>query len=630
MLQINVLGCLHLRDDQAEQETLPVGSERSQALLAYLLLHRTSPQPRQQIAGHLWPNLPEAEAKKSLRRELYRLRQLLPIADDCLQIETKTLQWTPVCPYWLDVEEFELSLQRAEAAVQSGDLQLQQNYLTQATTLYRGDLLPACYDDWTEPLREQFHQQVILAFDQLIHLLLQQQDHVTAQPLALHLLQMEPLHEGSYCALMQSYQACGNRAAALQIYHQCMTLLREELGIDPSPTTQQLYQQVLNADNHTIEAEGRVSESIIATPSVSTPATISLPTSLQRPKPQRPLVGRTVEKQVLQSWLTQREEAEKVLLLVGEPGIGKTRLLEELMVMVPDQMGAVIVGRGFEAEMLRPYGVWIDALRNLKLEPGSSLPPELGLLLPELGTAVEPLSDRGRLFDAVITLLDQLAERYASLVVTFDDIQWLDEASVSLLHYGIRRLRSAPVRFACSARRQELEQNPAVSSLVQTLQRDQRLQRLDISSLDKAAILALIQTMGASINGDRIYSDSGGNPLFALEAVRAFHQQGQVDLSTLQALIANRLKGLEPNAQSLLPWAAALGRQFEPMRLAQVTDSALMPLLTALEHLEVAGIILPSPIAPNDHEGSDGQGYDFAHDVLRQVVYESVSAPVVG
>ncbi len=601
MLCIELLGTFHLTDAQVGE--IAVGSERSQALLAYLLLHRHSPQPRQQIAAALWPDLPEAEAKTSLRRELYRLKQLLPQADRYLCIQTKTLHWLPNSSVQLDVAEFEDGLAQLTDS-QTVDEPSLRSHLEPAIRLYRGELLPTCYDDWIEPLRERFHQQAMLALDRLIQQRVQQQNYAIALPLALRLLQLDPLHEMGYQALMRSHQGLGDRAAALKVYHQCLTTLRDELGIDPSPTTQQLYQQALTAE-----------------PSSALPTDPHPLSPPPAPAPISPLVGRTAERRTLQTWLSAKNAA---LLLIGEPGIGKTRLLEELTQMVLTTGGRVLQGRGFEAELLRPYGAWIDALRSLSLAQRQALPPELGTQLPELGPPAEPLADRGRLFAGVIALLNQLASAQTPLVIAFDDIQWLDDASVSLLHYALRLLRSTPVLFAFSARRQELQQNPAVATLIQTLRRDQRLDALDVGPLDHSAILALIRTVDGSMNGDRIYRDSGGNPLFALEAVRALHQQGQVNSSTLQSLIADRLKNLADSAQTLLPWAATLGRQFAPDLLAQVADCPLADLLTALEQLEAANIIRPSLAGLS---GAGLNGYDFAHDVVRQVVYASISPP---
>ncbi|PSB59690.1 6-hydroxy-D-nicotine oxidase, partial [filamentous cyanobacterium CCP1] len=195
-----------------------VSAERQQALLAYLILNRGRPQPRQQIAFDLWPNLPDDQAKTSLRRELYRLRQSLPPIDNCLQIETKTLQWIADSPSRADVAEFEAHLHQAQAA-QFNPINSQRTHLEQVAQLYQGKLLPSCDDEWILPLREQFHQKAFQAIERLIQILEQQQEYAAAIPLSCQLLRLDPLHEAGYQALMRLHNASGDRAAAVSYTH---------------------------------------------------------------------------------------------------------------------------------------------------------------------------------------------------------------------------------------------------------------------------------------------------------------------------------------------------------------------------------------------------------------------------
>ena len=241
------------------------------------------------------------------------------------------------------------------------------------------------------------------------------------------LLEIEPLHETSYAALMRSHHLNGDRANALQVYHRCMTLLREELGVDPSAIARKLYEQLLLED-----AAPDIQPS---SHSHGPPQTTLFPSPLAL----SPLVGRDREWASIQQWASSillgkcganaSAEASPVLLLAGEPGIGKTRLLEELRSTA--QAVQVMWGRGFAAEMVRPYGIWIDALRSIVIPPALNIPPELGFLLPELAQPGKAPPDRSHLFDAVVQLLAQSASE-AGLIVILDDIQWLDEASSTL------------------------------------------------------------------------------------------------------------------------------------------------------------------------------------------------------
>jgi DNA-binding SARP family transcriptional activator len=613
-LHIQLLGELSVTE--SDRAVMGIHSARSQALLAYLILHRHSPQPRRRLAFQLWTNSTDAQARTNLRKELTYLRRDLPQADQSLLIESKTLQWSPVAPFSLDVLEFENALKAAETA----DAQTRQALLKQAIALYKGDLLPSCEDEWIVPERERLQQLYSNALEQLISQLQTQQDHRAALGYAQQLLRVDSFNEATYCTLMRLYSQSGDRANALQVYHRCVTLLREELGVDPSSTTRKLYEQLLLEE-----------EPVAAAASTQSPIALSLASS--RPDNQKssalPLVGRKREWSLIREWFsTNNCDASQLLLLGGEPGIGKTRLLEELREIVP----VALWGRAFAAEMVRPYGIWIDALRSVPLP--ATVPPELGFLLPEIGQPVTAppdmpparLRERSHLFDAVVQLLAGWASQ-TPLVVMLDDIQWMDEASSALLNYATRLLSHLPVKFACTARSGELSES-AVLRVVQTLRREQRLQTIDLQAFDRGDTADLIRSVNAdrafnlSVETvDQVFSDSGGNPLFVLEIARALSQSPSTHADTLESLIRDRLEKLEDAARNLLPWAAAFGRSFKSTIVAQVADYPLPQLLTAIEQLEQQAIIRPSTLT--DHE----IGYDFVHDIVRQVVYGQVSQP---
>lgn len=359
--------------------------------------------------------------------------------------------------------------------------------------------------------------------------------------------------------------------------------------------------------------------------------------STQPPKGPPSLVGRQAEWAVLRQWgeglwsPASRDAARPVMVLTGEPGIGKTRLLEELSGVAQGHRAQVLWGGGFAAEMMRPYGIWVDALRSLPLPATANLPPELGFLLPELGPPAQALPDPSHLFDAVVHLLAGLAQQ-TPLLLVLDDIQWLDEASSALLHYVIRLLRSLPVWIACTARSGELAANHAVGNVLRSLRREQRLQTLEIPPLDAAQTTDLIArlegiypALQSPIAAEQVFVDSGGNPLLAIEIARSRRQNQASSASTLDALIGDRLEQLDDPTRELLPWLAALGRSFQPSTVALVADCSTGQLLTAIEQLEQQSILRPTTALSGAAPATNG--YDFAHDIIRQVVYQQLSPP---
>src|SRR5215470_2952826 len=117
-----------------ERQLRSLDSARAESLLAYLLLHRDAPQPRQHLAFLLWPGSTEGQAQTNLRKVLHTLRRALPDADRLIEIGPRTLRWRPDVPLWLDVEQFERAVADGRSA--------------EAVGLYAGDLLEGRYDDW--------------------------------------------------------------------------------------------------------------------------------------------------------------------------------------------------------------------------------------------------------------------------------------------------------------------------------------------------------------------------------------------------------------------------------------------------------------------------------------------------
>ena len=290
------------------------------------------------------------------------------------------------------------------------------------------------------------------------------------------------------------------------------------------------------------------------------------------------LVGRREE-------LARIARAGGVVLVTGEPGIGKSRLLDEVQHLGP---GPALYGRAFAAEMVRPYGVWIDALRTR----GRELPQE---------------TDRTRLFDAIVALLGDAA------LVALDDLQWMDEGSAALLHYVARSPR-AP-RIVCAARADEIDDNPQVSRVVRELAREKRLTRVPLGPLSAEETVRLARAVFRQADEGRVIAGSGGNPLFAIELSRAAADGAPP--ASLSTLIAARLEQLDDTAGELVSWAAVMGRQFDVDVLGRATGMPAGEMLSALDKLERCAII---------RAGGD-RTYDFAHDLIRDVAYQAVSGP---
>ena len=218
-LRIQLLGSfqLHYNDEPISS----IKSSRLQSLFAYLVLHLNAPQPRQQLAFQLWPVSSESQARTNLRKLFLQLRRALPDAGEFLKFDNQTIQWRLEAPFSSDVDDVQQQLKAID------DDPLDRDSLEGLFDLYKGQLLPNCYDDWIIPIREQLHQDVMAALERLITVLENQRAYADGIRYAQRLLTFDPLNENGYLRLMRLYAANGDRASALKIIKSVLRRLIE-------------------------------------------------------------------------------------------------------------------------------------------------------------------------------------------------------------------------------------------------------------------------------------------------------------------------------------------------------------------------------------------------------------------
>lgn len=565
-------------------------SRKSRALLAFLVL-AGEPVRRERLC-ELFFETP-ADPRAALRWCLTKLR---PLVDDAATARLIAQRDHIVfMPDGVNVDVF------TYRQLAGGDLaQADTNTLEEAARWYRGVLLedidlPEChrFAAWLTGERERLgalHDRVLATLVRRLH---DRPEH--ALEWAGTRLQLNPYAEAAHADVMGSLVRLGRRDEALKQYRRCARMLAEELGLKPSQALREAYAR-------------------LSTGQAGAPAVRSANDHLTD------LVGRHAEAVALRAWLAEASASmnPEVLWLRGEPGIGKSRLLAELAAITNDAGGQTLAGRGFAVEMTRSQGAWTDLLSAI---PRPRIPEHLHAVLaplrPEPDASGPAPTDSNLLFAAVAELLTILATTAPPLVVVLDDMQWLDNASISLLHYAIRTTAGRGVLFACAARPSDLEPNAAAQSLIQALRHDGRLRDLDVPAMNAEDTRALIRRLDPDLNAEAVYGHSQGNPLVALEVARAM-QRGAPELShTLDTLIGDRLAGLDEQASALLPWAAALGHAFDLEQLGTVCDLSAPALLTALGILEKRRIF----------KVSDNGRYDFNHDLVREAAYQQMSLP---
>lgn len=629
-LDVHLLGDFRLT--YGGEPVRSIDTARLQSLFAYLVLHSGAPQSRQHLSFRFWPDSSEAQARTNLRQLLYHLRHALPDPDRFLCVDTRTVQWRPDAPYDLDVADFEHAVVWADEAEQRADQDAARAALKEAAELYRGDLLPGCYEDWIEPERERLRHRYTEVLERLAAILEEHRAYGAAVSCAERLLRQNPLRETSYRSLMRLHALSGDRAAALHVYHDCVKALRQELGVDPDPATRALHERLLKA-RATPEREGAPRSAV--------------------PAVEFPLVGRRTEwERLREAWHTAAHRGPRVVLVTGEAGIGKTRLAEELLQWTGSQGMAAARAHCYAAEgrlAYAPVTEWLradalqEALRVLEdpwLSEVARLLPELLAERPDLRPP-EPLTQgfqRGHLFEALSRAVLAAEE---PLLLMVDDLQWCDAETLEWLRYLMRFESSTKLLIVGTVRTAEVSEDHPLRTLLLDLRRSNQVDEVTLGPLASAETASLAASVaGRDLDEVRtadLYRDTEGNPLFVVESVRAgllvagerttieHRESSQVAPSLVPgseslppkvyAVITFRLSQLSPQARELVGLAATIGRAFTLEVLAEASERGQEHLVRALDELWERHVV---------HQHG-AESYDFGHDKLREVAYAEIS-----
>jgi DNA-binding SARP family transcriptional activator len=597
-LEIRLLGVVEIILDGRRLRAF--NSLRLQRFLALIALRRDL-QHRSRLAFELWPDSDERQARTNLRKLLHEFRHCLPDTGEFVEIDNKTVRWIPAGPSQVDVLSF-------RDALAAGNLEL-------AARLYAGDLLPACYDDWVLDERAKLRAEACEALLQLTEEAAGRDDHKATINHVQRLIDLEPTDEEAVRYQMGAHFALGDRVAALRCYHRYAEVLQRELAMAPGNGIEAIYRQ-LRAGTLAAEAGGdkdlaQVSES--------------------------PFVGREIELNLLdEAWSRALKHGAHLVLVSGEPGVGKTRLALEVGRRVRTEGHVVAGARAYEAAGRLPWGPVVDLLRSDDLRSQIDTletvwRSELARLLPELKDDSLPswstersgqsggLAQRYRLFDAVSRAL-LAGDRPRLLIV--DDLQWCDAETVELIGFVVSSGQTASVLIVGTVRSEELPEDHPLVGLVESLGRDHAVTTVVLDRLDEATTA----TLAARLRGDetidpklaaRLWSETEGNPLFVIEALRAgiSADASQAVLTpTIRAVLRARLGQLPDNARRIAEVAAVIGRPFSIGLMASATGIGEHELADHIDELWRRRIIR-----------DQGLKYDFSHDKLRAVGLEMIS-----
>lgn len=558
-LLLRAAGRLAVHDDG------PIDLEPKDALLlAYLAVE--GPTPRGRLASLLWPEVDEERARGNLRQRLLRLKRTTGL---------ELVVGNPVAQLALgvghDLDDTHELLQAIEPQ-QAGGLA-----------------------EWLQAQRERRQRVRIDWLDAATTQAETEGDLAAALEHANALVNLDPLSEHAHRRVMKLHYLRGDTAAAVAAYERCRDLLRRELNVAPSKETQALRESFDRA----------------LAPGTAGGTTNPVPLSVLRPPR---LIGRDREWAALTTAWEQGANA----MVLGEAGLGKTRLVTDFA----RSRGPALVAAARPGDERVVYALTVRLLRQLPPESLRDLPPsvrkELARLLPELGEG-EPIrtdAERARFFNAIGATL--AAARALTHGIVIDDLHYADEASLELIQY-LANDGSVPWIFA--ARPAEI--GAGARALLDAVPSKPGSVRIELAPLTLPQMTELVESLGieglnASQMAAALMRQTGGNPLFALETLKASVGQysGAAQLPTVTsvgALIERRIGRLSPEAIRLARCAAVAGQDFSAELAAHVLGVRPLDLADGWAELEHAQVF------------RDGA---FAHDLIYEAALASVPAPI--
>ena len=564
---------------------------RARALLGCLLSSPGRRAGREQIMEQLWPDLDINVAANRLNGAVHELRQILepdierPAASRLLRLERDILELADSSYIWVDAEAFEALVKEAFA---TADPRHAETLLEEASSLYRGNyLIEELYSEWAAPRRDALQRAWVSMLLKLAQLQTGQKAHVQAIDTLDRLRTADPTNETALQHLMILLTSLDRRGEALQVYRKHVTMLKRDYESEPLPETVQLYESLLRKDIAHLPSLAEPPSPQEQEPPPAPPP----PSSRKQDRPlftrpsfqlgrhnQSPLIGRQSELEIMHQVLLAAEEgADKVtrtlpgqplsrplsqqhtyssrpsrvsfILLKGEPGIGKTRLAEELSLQAYTRGWTVAWSRSYEQEIAIPYRPWIELLRTLlqgvndiamlqdmtapakensllaptpsfKLERLSAFLPELMPQTPSQRPAPHTLHEQERihLWEATLGLLTAISS-IQPLLLILDDLHWADDSTIELLIYLIHHLQNQRILFIGTCRDGELVPQHKLRTLIQDLHREQVITTISVRPLTQAQIGTLVAHLPQEMI-EHIQEQAYGNPFFAEELAR--------------------------------------------------------------------------------------------------------------
>lgn len=640
--------------------SVTLGGPKERTLLALLALRANEVVSTAQLIEGLWGDDPPVTALKTMHGNVARVRRALESAGLGDVLVTKEpgylLRVDPEC---LDRVRFERHAQAGRLALERGESDAADRELEAGLGLWRGDALSNCRDGSEIVAAEavRLDELRLNAIEDRMEAQLALGRHAAVVGELEALLVRQPLRERLWHSLMLALYRSRRQAEALRAYQRARRALVEDLGIEPSAALRELEGAILRSDPH-LEVASVPGSAFGVLPRSAPDSSSARLVGWATGGPA--FVGREAELSTLaELWRRACAGERQVLMIGGEPGIGKTRLAAETCVIARGEGARVLYGRCDEGLGV-PYQPFVETLRSYlesctdaDLEHAlGRFPGELVRLVPELVTRMghldpplqsDPATEQYRLFEAVVEWLGAAAERCPCAIV-LDDLHWAAPPTVLLLRHVIRSGRFDRALIMGTYRQSELEAAHPLAEMLADVHMSApapQMERLELAGLDAPAVESFVQTASGRTLGEAgrrfaqtVHRETGGNPYFVGEIVHNVMEQGDVTTSPADGttpglrwptdlhippaardVVVRRVARLSEDAQHVLTIAAVAGAEFDLAVLGQIVDVDLDALLGALEEASGARVV--------DEVGSDR--FAFTHAIARSALYDRLS-----
>jgi DNA-binding SARP family transcriptional activator len=651
-VQFRILGPLEVWDGQRLVE---LGRPRQRALLAVLLVHANQVVALDRLIEELWGEQPPPQATASLQAYVSNLRRALepgrPARTPPRVLVTQPPGYRLVVPPGdLDAARFVALAEQGRRLLEAGRPGAAARTLREALGLWRGEALAEVADEpFAQAERQRLQELRLVALENRLDAELALGGHAAAAAELQELVGRYPFRERLHGLLMLALYRSGRQAEALRAFQAARHMLAEELGIDPSRWLRQLETDILR-QAPTLDwspppgQAGQPAQVEAAQPPVPSPA--STP---PLPAGDGELVGRDGQLAALDAALTGAAAGRgRVVLVAGEPGIGKTRLAEEVARRATSQGIQVVWGRCYEGEGAPALWPWVQIGRELLagVAPGelggvlgrsgaelSQLMPELKEVVPGLEPppVVELEAARFRLYQAVARLLRRLAETRPLLVI-IDDLHWADVASLRLLGFLATELRAARLVVVGTYRDVEVAAGQPLAETLGALAREPVVERIVLGGLGEAEVARLITnavgTRPVASLVRAVHDRTEGNPFFVTELLRLLQSEGKLRADAMAAarraipvgvrdVLQRRLARLPEQTNAVLLVGAVAGRAFDLDLVEAVTRLDDERALDAVEAAVMTGLVV-------EDDQAVGR-YRFSHGLVQETIYQQLS-----